>query len=91
MVFDHRSEHASQWAVIESFAPKIGCRAVTLRSWVRRTERNQGLRPSPSGEEQARLKALEREHRELRQANEILRQASASFFAQAQLDRRFKP
>jgi len=90
MVFEHRGEHASQWAAIESIAGKIGCTAQTLCNWVRRAERDQGLRPGTTSEEQARIKALERENRELRQANEILRKASA-YFAQAELDRRFKP
>lgn len=90
MVFEHRGEHASQWAAIESIAGKIGCTAQTLCNWVRQAERDQGLRPGTTSEEQARIKALEREVRELRQANEILRKASA-YFAQAELDRRFKP
>ena len=90
MVFEHRAEHPSQWAAIESIAGKIGCTAQTLCNWVRRAERDQGLRPGATSEEQARIKALERENRELRQANEILRKASA-YFAQAGLDRRFKP
>mgnify|MGYP000932383046 CR=1 FL=1 len=71
-------------------AGKIGCTAETLRLWVRRTERDQGLRPGLTTDERARMKALEREVRELRQANEILRKASA-YFAQAELDRRFTP
>lgn len=90
MVFEHRGEHASQWAAIESIAGKIGCTAQTLCNWVRQAERDRGLRPGTTSEEQARIKALERENRELRQANEILRKASA-YFAQAELDRRFKP
>jgi len=73
-----------------SIASKIGCTPETLRSWVRQAERDQGLRPGPTSEERERIKALEREVRELRQANEILRKASA-YFAQAELDRRFKP
>ncbi len=77
-------------AAIESIAGKIGCTAETLRNWVRRAERDQGLRPGLTTDERARMKALEREVRELRQANEILRKASA-YFAQAELDRRFKP
>ncbi|HWU76959.1 MAG TPA: IS3 family transposase [Rhodanobacter sp.] len=79
MVFEHRAEHPSQWAAIESIAGKIGCTAQTLCNWVRRAERDQGLRPGATSEEQARIKALERENRELRQANEILRKASAYF------------
>ena len=89
MVFDHQSEHPSQWAAINSIADKIGCTGETLRSWVRRSERDQGLRPGPTTQDTGRIKALERENRELRQANEILRKASA-YFAQAELDRPFK-
>jgi transposase-like protein len=70
-------------------AAKIGCQPETLRIWVRQAERNQGLRPGPTTDDKARLKQLEKENRELRQANEILRKASA-FFAQAELDRRGK-
>ena len=90
MVLEHQGEHSSQWSAIESIAGKIGCTAETLRNWVRRAERDQGLRPGLTTDERARMKALEREVRELRQANEILRKASA-YFAQAELDRRFKP
>ena len=90
MVLEHQGEHSSQWAAIESIAGKIGCTAETLRNWVRRAERDQGLRPGLTTDERARMKALEREVRELRQANEILRKASA-YSAQAELDRRFKP
>ncbi|WP_350015806.1 IS3 family transposase [Rhodanobacter sp. IGA1.0] len=79
MVFEHRAEHPSQWAAIESIAGKIGCTAQTLCNWVRQAERDQGLRPGATSEEQTRIKALEREVRELRQANEILRKASAYF------------
>ena len=89
MVFDHQAEHASQWAAINSIAGKVGCTGETLRTWVRRAERDQGLRPGPTTEDHDRIKALERENRELRQANEILRKASA-YFAQAELDRPFK-
>ena len=89
MVFDHQAEHPSQWAAINSIAGKIGCTGETLRSWVRQGERDQGLRGGPTTEDGARMKALERENRELRQANEILRKASA-YFAQAELDRPFK-
>ena len=89
MVMDHQGEHDSQWAAICSIAGKIGCSAETLRNWVRRAERDQGLRPGLSSTERERLKELERENRELRRANEILRKASA-FFAQAELDRRPK-
>ena len=90
MVLDHQSEHASQWSAIHSIAEKIGCSGETLRHWVRRAEHGQGLRSGATTEERERIKALERENRELRQANEILRKASA-YFAQAELDRRFKP
>ena len=86
MVLDHQADHPSQWAAIVSIAMKIGCTAETLRKWVRRSERDTGERPGPTSEERERLKALERENRELRQANEILRKASA-YFAQAELDR----
>ena len=90
MVREHRGEHASQWAAIVSIAAKIGCTAETLRSWVEQAERDRGLRAGPTTDERERMKALERENRELRQANEILRKASA-YFAQAELDRRCKP
>jgi len=90
MVFEHRKDHPSQWATVESIATKIGCTAQTLLSWVRRHERDTGQRDGPTTAEQQRVKALEREVKELRKANEILRLASA-FFAQAELDRRFKP
>jgi transposase-like protein len=89
MVFDHQGDHASQWAAIVSIAAKIGCTAETLRGWVRQAERDQGKRAGPTSEERERIKALEREVRELRQANEILRKASA-YFVQAELDRRVK-
>jgi transposase-like protein len=87
MVFEHRNEYASQYEAILSIAAKIGCSRETLRHWVRQAERDQGLRVGPTSAEQEKIKALERE---LRQANEILRKASA-YFAQAELDRRFKP
>ena len=90
MVLEHSGEHASQWAAIGSIAGKIGCTAETLRGWVRQAERDQGQRPGPTSEERERIKTLERENRELRQANEILRKASA-YFALAELDRRHKP
>jgi len=89
LVFEHEGEHASQWAAIGSIAAKIGCTAETLRSWVRQAERNRGRRTGLTSDERERLKALERENRELKRANEILRKASA-FFAQAELDRRPK-
>ena len=90
LVREHEVEHGSQWAAIRSIAEKVGCNAETLRLWVRRSERDGGARPGLTTDERDRLKALERENRELRQANEILRKASA-YFAQAELDRRFKP
>ena len=90
MVFDHQGEHASQYEAIRSIAQKIGCSGETLRSWVRQAGRDQGQRAGPTPDERERIKALERENRELRQANEILRKASA-YFAQAELDRRWKP
>jgi len=89
MVLDHQAEYSSQWAAMNSISAKIGCTTETLRRWVRQAERDQGLRPGPTSEEQDRIKSLEREVRELRQANEILRKASA-YFAQAELDRPFK-
>jgi len=89
LVFEHQSEHESQWAAMASIAEKIGCTTETLRKWVRQAERDQGVKPGLSTEERERLKALERENKELRRTNEILRKASA-FFAQAALDRREK-
>ena len=89
MVFDRETEHGSQWATIMSIASKIGCTAETLRSWVRQAERDEGQRAGLTTDERERIKALEREVRELRQANEILRKASA-YFAAAELDRPFK-
>ncbi len=90
MVMEHGREHSSQWAAIVSIAGKIGCSAQTLHNWVSQAERDSGMRVGPTSEDLQRIKALERENRELRQANEILRKASA-YFAQAELDRRFKP
>ena len=87
MVLDHQSEYASQWQAVESIAAKIGCTAETLRRWVRQVEVDSGRRGGTTTDERARIKELEREVRELRRANEILRKASA-FFAQAELDRR---
>jgi len=89
LVREHQHEHTSQWAAIESIAGKIGCTAQTLCNWVRQAERDAGERAGLSTAERDRMKALERENRELRQANEILRKASA-YFAQAELDRRPK-
>jgi transposase len=90
MVFEAKDQYPSQWAAIESISKKIGCTSETLRRWIRQRERDTGVRPGATTSEQERIKALERENRELRQANEILRKASA-YFAQAELDRRFKP
>jgi transposase len=90
MVLDGAGEHGSQWAAIGSIAAKIGCTSETLRRWVRQAERDRGKRAGPTTEDRERIRALERENRELRQANEILRKASA-YFAQAELDRRSKP
>jgi transposase len=89
VVFEAKDQYDSQWAAIVSIAGKMGCTAETLRRWVRQHERDTGQREGLSTVEQERLKALEREVRELRKANEILKLASA-FFAQAELDRRFK-
>ena len=89
MVFENASAHESEWAAICSIAEKIGCVPETLRKWVRRTERDAGRRPGLTTDEQQRVKDLEREVRELKRANEILRKASA-YFAQAELDRRPK-
>jgi transposase-like protein len=82
MVLEHQGEYESQWAAICSIAAKVGCTHETLRRWVREHETDSGARPGPTTAEQERIKALEREVRELRQANEILRKASA-YFAQA--------
>lgn len=90
MVAGSLPQHESQWAAIVSIAAKIGCAAETPRRWVRQHETDTGQRPGLSTQELQRIKELERENRELRQANEILRKASA-YFAQAALDRRFKP
>jgi transposase-like protein len=89
LVFESREQYESQWAAIESIAGKIGCTAETLRRWVRQQERDTGQRSGPTTAEQERVKVLEREVKELRRANEILRLASA-YFAQAELDRRSK-
>ncbi len=85
MVFEHQAEHHSQWAAICSIAAKFGMTPETLRRWVRRAETDEGRRPGLTTDERERLKAVERENRELRRANEILKSASA-FFA-AELDR----
>ena len=89
MVLEHRGEYPSLWATIESIAPKIGCVPQTLNEWVRKHEIDTGARDGVTSAERERVKELEREVKELRRANEILKLASA-FFAQAELDRRLK-
>ena len=90
MVLDHEGDHPTRWAAMVSIAEKIGCTAQTLNEWVKKTEVDAGKRAGVPSDVAEKLKALERENRELRQANEILRKASA-YFAQAELDRQFKP
>jgi transposase len=87
LVVEHQGEYGSQYEAIRSVAGKIGCNPETLRGWVRQAERDTGQRPGLATDERARMAALEREVKELRRANEILRKASA-YFAQAELDRR---
>ena len=87
LVREHQGDYDTQWAAITSIASKIGCAGETLRLWVRQAERDGGQRGGLTTQEQQRLKELERENRELRRTNEILRKASA-YFAQAELDRR---
>ena len=89
MVLDHERDYASRWAAVVSIAEKIGCVPQTLHEWVKKAEVDAGKRAGVPTEMAEKLKALERENRELRQANEILRKASA-YFAQAELDRPFK-
>jgi transposase len=89
MVQEHRGEYPSLWAAVDSIAPKIGCVPQTLLTWVQRHEVDSGVRDGVSTVEARRVKELEREVKELRRANEILKLASA-FFAQAELDRRLK-
>ena len=89
MVFEHEQDYESRWAALVSISGKIGCTLETLRSWVKRTEIDTGRRDGVTSDDEDRLKALERENRELKRANEILKTASA-FFAQAELDRRLK-
>jgi transposase len=88
-VLEHRSGYPSLWAAVESIAPKIGCVPQTLLTWVQRHEIDSGARDGVTTAEKQRVKELERENKELRRANEILKLASA-FFAQAELDRRLK-
>ena len=90
MVMDHASEHSSRWAAVTSIAVKIGCTPQTLHDWVKKAEVDSGQRAGVPTDMTEKLRALERENRELRQANEILRKASA-YFATAELDRRSKP
>lgn len=89
MVQEHRADYPSLWAAVQSIAPKIGCTAETLQEWVKRTEIDAGQRAGTTTAEMQRIKDLEREVKELRRANEILKTASA-FFAQAELDRQLK-
>jgi transposase-like protein len=89
LVQEHRGEYPSLWATVESIAPKIGCVPQTLLEWVKRAEVDAGTRPGTTTAEAQRIKDLERENKELRRANDILRTASA-FFAQAELDRKLK-
>lgn len=89
MVLEQRNEYPSLWATVEHIAPMIGCAAPTLLEWVKRHEVDHGMRDGITSDERERIKALERENRELRKANEILKLASA-FFAQAELDRKLK-
>jgi len=89
LVFDNEGQHGSRWQAIMSIAAKIGCAPQTLNDWVKKAEVSGGKRSGVSSEMAERMKALERENRELRQANEILRKASA-YFALAELDRRSK-
>jgi transposase-like protein len=90
LVLDHEGEHRSRWTAIMSIAAKIGCTPQTLLDWMKKAEVDSGKRAGVPTDMAEKLKALERENRELRQANEILRKASA-YFAQAELDRRVKP
>jgi transposase len=89
LVLDHEHEHSSRWAAITSVYAKIGCTAQTLSEWIKKAEVDRGMRAGVPTDVAERLKGLERENRELRQANEILRKASA-YFAMAELDRRSK-
>src|SRR5262249_37494329 len=90
MVLEHAGDHASQWAAIGSIASKIGCTGETLRKWVRQAERDKGLRAGVTSDERERMKAMEREIRELRKGKESLRRAGG-YWAMGELDRRSKP
>ena len=89
MVLEHENEYPSQWQAICSIAGKIGCSPDSLKAWLKRTQVDAGEMPGTTTEERERIKALEKEVKELRRANEILKTASA-FFAQAELDRKLK-
>ena len=89
LVQECRADYSSLWAACESIAPEIGCSVSTLHGWMKRTEIDAGMRPGLTTDERERIKQLERENKELRRANDILKAASA-FFAQAELDRRIK-
>lgn len=89
MLLEQQDQYDSQWAAMNSIAVKVGCTAETLRKWVRQAEQDLGIRKGVTSDERERLKELERENRELKRANEILRKASA-YFAQAELDRKPK-
>ena len=89
MVLEHEREYASRWQATCSIAAKIGCSPDSLKAWIQRSEIDSGAVPGTTSEEAARIKALEKEVKELRRANEILKTASA-FFAQAELDRKLK-
>ncbi len=89
LVQEHRADYPSLWLAVESIAPKIGCSSQTLLTWVKRQEIDNGKREGLTSSERDELKRLQRENKELRRANDILRTASA-FFAQAELDRKFK-
>jgi transposase len=89
MVTEHAAAHGSQWAAMEAIAPKLGCTPEILSRWVRQAERDSGQRAGLTTDERQRLKELERENRDLKRSNEILRLASA-YFAKAELDRRAK-
>ena len=89
MLFEHEKDYESRWAALVSIASKIGCTAETLRSWVKQIEIDTGRRDGMTSDDRARLKALEKENKELRRANEILKTASA-FFAAAELDCKLK-